>query len=180
MSPSALEALAVLLEYPGEGFADRVLATEATLEREAPEVRSSVARFVCRVLETPGTELEEVYTRTFDWVPARSLEIGWHLYGEQYERGAFLVRMRDRLREAGLDEGGDLPDHLGTCLRLVARMDAEETGVFVREVLLRALDRLRKGFEGSATDNPYADLVEAIHRALGEVGRATAAPGGRR
>jgi len=34
---------------------------------------------------------------TFDINPACALEVGWHLFGEDYMRGQFLVRMREEL-----------------------------------------------------------------------------------
>ena len=82
-----------------------------------------------------STELEELYTRTFDINPVCSLEVGWHLFGEDYNRGAFLVRMRGLLREHGIEEGAELPDHLESVLRV---LDA-----FVKR------DRAVPGFRGN-------------------------------
>ncbi len=46
-------------------------------------------------------EVEEAFTRTFDVNPACALEVGWHLFGEEYTAAMFLVRMREELRKHG-------------------------------------------------------------------------------
>src|SRR6266568_3182701 len=55
---------------------------------------------------------QELYVQTFEFNPACTLELGWHLFGENYERGEFLVRMREQLRRHGIAESNELPDHL--------------------------------------------------------------------
>jgi nitrate reductase delta subunit len=65
--------------------------------------------FVSEIEKMGVTDLEEFYTRTFDINPVSALEIGWHLYGEQYERGAFLVKMRELSRTLGVEESTSLP-----------------------------------------------------------------------
>ena len=69
---------------------------------------------------------QELYVQTFEFNPACTLELGWHLFGENYERGEFLVRMRDLLRRHGIAESTELPDHLTHVLALVGRLDHEE------------------------------------------------------
>ena len=63
--------------------------------------------------------LEEAFTGTFDVNPACALEVGWHLFGEEYARGMFLVRMREELRKYGLAESSELPDHVSHVLAIV-------------------------------------------------------------
>ena len=67
-------------------------------------------------------ELEETYARTFDINPACALEVGWHLFGEEYARGLFLVRLRGEMREHGVEESSELPDHITHVLALIAAM----------------------------------------------------------
>lgn len=117
----------------------------------------------------PGFEtnrLEELYTRTFDINPVCSLEIGWHLYGEDYNRGAFLVRMRALLRELGIEEGAELPDHLETALRALATMPPEEADSLARRFVLPAVQKMRAGFP--AEGNPYAAVLAEVERFLTE------------
>jgi nitrate reductase delta subunit len=166
----ALEALAALLEYPREGAARRALDARVALEASAPAAARACAGFLAHAASAPLHELEELYARTFDWSPERALEVGWHLYGEQYDRGAFLVAMRERLRAHGVEEGENLPDHLATLLRLLARAGPAEAEALCARHLRPALERLVKGFEATP-GNPYEDVVRAV-------GEAVAARGG--
>ena len=110
------------------------------------------------------TELEELYTRTFDINPVSSLETGWHLFGEDYNRGAFLVRMRVLLRQQGIEEGAELPDHLESALRVLPTMDAKDASELAREFVLPAVMKMRVPFESG--DNPYGAVLAEVERFL--------------
>jgi len=113
-----------------------------------------------RVGGLAGSELEELYARTFDINPVCCLEIGWQLYGEDYQRGAFLVEMRARMREHGLAESAELPDHLSHALRLLGRLEPAEGARFARHFVLPAVERMLKGFGDRA--NPYRGVLETL------------------
>lgn len=164
LDPVVADALATLLEYPDGAYAAKAARARAALEALAPDVAQASVPFFSHLAATPGFEQEELFTRTFDWAPERALELGWHLYGEQYERGAFLVKTRDLLRAHGVEEGRDLPDHVGTLLRLVGRMPPESAGRFVQQFMRPALVKLRAGF--GADPHPYLALLAAIEGAL--------------
>ena len=108
-----------------------------------------------------GTEqLQELYTRTFDLNPVCTLEIGWQLYGEDYHRGEFLVKMRQQLREHGLPESSELPDHMTHALALLARLESEEAAEFGSRYLLPAIDKMLSGWRDNR--NAYAALLESL------------------
>ena len=113
-----------------------------------------------------ATDLEELYTRTFDINPVCSLETGWHLFGEDYNRGAFLVRMRGVLRQYGVEEGAELPDHLESALRVLAVMKADDASDLAREFILPAVMKMREPF--AENDNPYGDVLAEVERFLRE------------
>jgi nitrate reductase delta subunit len=115
--------------------------------------------------ENGAAPLQEAYVQAFDLDPACSLDIGWHLYGDRPERGAFLVMLRERMADAGLDEDGNLPDYLPTLLRLIGRQDAQlaaALAALIAPAASRVLERLR------LQENPFAAPLEAAVRALEE------------
>lgn len=120
-------------------------------------------RFADFALAAPLEELEELFVQTFEMTRQRALEIGWHLYGEQYKRGEFLVRMRSLLRRYGIAESLELPDHLSHCLLLLPHLEEREALQFVRSSLRPALERIRQGFE---QENPYRYAIDALCRSL--------------
>lgn len=170
-----LDALADLLAYPEAGTAARAAAAQGLLAAQAPDLASRTQP-VAALLSDGGTgAAQELYTRTFDWSPERALEVGWHLYGEQYERGAFLVRLRGLLRGHGVEEGQELPDRLDTVLRLLSRLPAAEACELAARAVAPALARMRAGF-AAEPQHPYLALLEAVGGALPPV--PAAAPGG--
>jgi nitrate reductase delta subunit len=106
--------------------------------------------------------MQEIYVQTFEFNPACTLEIGWHLFGENYERGEFLVRMREQLRRYGIPESSELPDHLTHLLVLVGRMEHEEAAELAGQFLLPALAKIQEGLK----DNPYGSLIVAVQARL--------------
>lgn len=129
-------------------------------------VWDEVESFVRQTRSLSVQDLEELYTRTFDINPVCSLEIGWHLYGETYGRGAFLVKMRDLLRSKGIEESSELPDHLVHVLKLLDRMEGDEREVFAKTYVVPGVKKILDGLAGRS--NPYESLVRAVHVALME------------
>lgn len=134
-----------LFAYPGEDFED---------------LAGAVPEFAAAVAGMSGGEREELYTRTFDWSPEASPEIGWHLYGENYQRGEFLVQVRGMLRRHGIQETEGLPDHLVHIVPLVERLPAEEAAAFKAQYLAPALAKIEMALAGA--DNPYRHVVRAL------------------
>jgi nitrate reductase assembly molybdenum cofactor insertion protein NarJ len=106
--------------------------------------------------------MQELYVQTFEFNPACTLEIGWHLFGENYERGEFLVRMREQLRRYGIPESSELPDHLTHLLVLIGRMEQAEAAELAGQFLLPALAKIREGLK----DNSYGLLIAALQAKL--------------
>lgn len=97
--------------------------------------------------------LQELYTTTFDLNPLATLEAGWHLWGEQYERGRFLADLRARQDALGLDAGNELPDHLTILLPM---LDATRDGALAQSVSA-ALEKIRKPLDEHG--NPYRHVI---------------------
>lgn len=158
------DGLAALLRYPGPGHRELAEGIQALAGSEAPAIAALIAEFLRESATLTTAGMEELYTITFDLSPVVTLEVGWHLFGEQYERGAFLARLRGELQAAGIDERGELPDHLTVLLPLLGRLDDASRRELVREKVAPALVKIRRALD--ETPNPYRHLLVAVDRLL--------------
>jgi nitrate reductase molybdenum cofactor assembly chaperone len=145
------ERLARVFEYPDETYVERCRA-------------AGLNEFADHVAALGTTQIQELFTGTFDWNPAASLDLSWHLYGEQYARGEFLVSVREQLRRYGIAESAELPDHITHILALFARMDAESADKFARDYAAPAVAKLVASLEQS--QSPFASAMRAVREAL--------------
>jgi nitrate reductase molybdenum cofactor assembly chaperone len=150
--------LAHLLHYPEEGYRRHFERLNSALNGQQG-MEGMLEPFRSFVANSAFTELEELFTRTFDMNPPSCLEVGWHLYGEDYKRGELLVNMRQALAQYHLPESEELPDHMSHCLQLLARMEPEEAPIFVDLYLLPALEKI---LEGLKPENPFTDLLQVL------------------
>ena len=146
-----------LFRYPDEEYLQHLDHVAQALAKG--EVKEMLEPFRSFVAKSEFTDLEELFTRTFDMNPLTCLEVGWHLYGEDYKRGELLVNMRQALAQYHLPESEELPDHMSHCLQLLARMEPEEAPIFVDEYLLPALEKI---LESLKPENPFTGLLEAL------------------
>ncbi len=160
MSADPYDSLAALLRYPDRAYLGGVDVCRRTLAAEGPGLAEPVERFAAAVGKMTVAELEELFTRTFDINPMCSLEVGWQLFGEEYARGAFLVRMRQEMRRLGLPESTELPDHLTHVLAILGRMKPDDADDFATACVLPALERMCAGL--SNKDVPYEHALGAI------------------
>ncbi len=163
------ESLAALLSYPEEPtfsvFHSNPLWEDCHSERrEESAINVELGNFRDSVTTLSLHDLQELFIQTFDLSPVCSLEMGWHLFGENYDRGLLLVKMRQQLRAHGLPETSELPDHLTHGLRLLARMDRASGAYFAEAVVLPALDKMLAALRGK--DNPYEHVLEAARLAV--------------
>ena len=68
--------------------------------------------------------LEEAYTSAFDLAPLCSPYVGDQLFGASRERSFLLSGLRELQRDARLEAGPELPDHVSEVLRLAAALGA--------------------------------------------------------
>ncbi|HSE32303.1 MAG TPA: hypothetical protein VLA93_12100, partial [Pyrinomonadaceae bacterium] len=79
--------LADLFEYPESNLARQIAVDGNT------DLSESFTNFRAGIENFSLSNLQELYTRTFDLNPACALEIGYHLFGENYKRGEFLANL---------------------------------------------------------------------------------------
>jgi nitrate reductase molybdenum cofactor assembly chaperone NarJ/NarW len=159
------DALADLLEYPGEDSRARLESTKGLLPIHKSDL---VVQFILfrRSLRTLSiAELQELYTRTFDLNPVCTLDIGYHLFGENYKRGELLARLRETEADYELGQANQLPDYLPVLLRLLGKLaDPEIRHSLIVELLTPAVGKMVQTFGDS--DNPYRYLIEVVECGL--------------
>lgn len=104
--------------------------------------------------------VEELYTRTFDLNPVATLEVGWHLWGEAYERGRFLADLRGLQELMGIDACNELPDHLTVILATLAHLD--DPSLLITQIA-PALEKIANPLEEQG--NPYRHVLRAVQHA---------------
>jgi nitrate reductase assembly molybdenum cofactor insertion protein NarJ len=167
MRPPAevLDALACLLTYPEiEGNGTRYPGAVETIVRACPETADDLTTFKEGIRPLQAGGLEELYTRTFDNVADRSLEVGWQLFAENYARGALMVRFRALLREYKVPEGTELPDHLMHVLPLLGRMPADLASAFAGNQVSQAVEKMLLGLH--SIESPWVGVLEATKKVL--------------
>lgn len=168
-------SIAALLAYPDAGFGRRLADCRGLFAQGDPRAAAHLADFDAATRNAATTDLEELYARTFDFNPQCSLEIGWHLFGADSNRGALLVRLREELARHGIRESCELPDHLTHVLPLVERMRPDEAARFSRACVLPAAEKMLAGLEGK--QNPYENVLRCLVAALhAEFGREASGP----
>lgn len=171
MRPSAAahDALAELLEYPRDGHAARGRALATIVAAEVPEAGADLEPYVAFLETNDLGECEELYVRTFDGNAERALEVGWQVFGEQYARGAFLVRLREEMRTAGVAETTELPDHLTQVLRLLARISPDKALVLIEATAIPSIKRVLADLGPS---HPFSGVLEAVSKTVRSHGAA--------
>jgi len=156
--------LARLLRYPEHGYGRESEQCAAFFTGHCPQVGAYLGGFFEQTRSLSLEDLQTLYTATFDLNPVCSLELGWHLFGENYERGELMVKMRAELRRHGIEESGELPDHLTHALDLLGRMEREDAAAFAGACLFPAMDKMRAAIEGKS--NPFESVLIAANQLL--------------
>ena len=177
MDRETLNLIAVSLEYP--------TAQTATLARRAAERCAcdhiALARALWELavwLETaPIGQAEERYTALFDLNPVCTLHVGYQVFGDTYQRGAFIANLAGELRRAGVEKGDDLPDFLPVVLRLLGTIDPSEAEPLLSIVVGPALAKMTQALGGSRS--PWSDVIRALPELLGDAAQTPADAGAR-
>ncbi len=154
----AFQALAAGFGYPGPGSIEELKAAAAGIEEAS--IRKPFTRFVEKVTALGLEGWEELHTRTLDLSPVLVPYVGYAIWEDNYQRGAFLSDMQRAEREAGVDPHGELPDHLDPVLRYLAVAPEPIPGLL--EILPQALATMSKNLKKAESANPYRFLLEAI------------------
>lgn len=144
------QQLATVFDYPEADLPAQMRRLCASLRSRYP---AAASRFEFFAKALPGSgeqlsemdldEVQEIFTRSFDVQAITTLSVGYIVFGDDYKRGELLVNLNREHRDAGLDCGTELSDHLPNVLRLIAKwQDTEIVEEFVDEILHPAIDNM--------------------------------------
>lgn len=151
---------ASLIEYPGETFQPQIAAAEKSFAAADPAIAELVSIFGEKVREKTLDDLQELFTGSFDMDPECTLDLGWHLFGDDYKRGVFLAKVRRELARHEVHEVCELPDHLTHVLRLLAKMEAGEGNKFAQACVIPAVKKVSDVLE--KRESIYSPLYKAL------------------
>lgn len=154
------DALSRLITYPRAGYGEASQEWASVVRAESTEAGELLDGYLAHVESLGQGSMEELYARTFDNSPGAALELGWHVHGESYDRGASLVRLREILRDLELNEGGELPDHLSNVLAAMAHCDAATARTLAEGMVEPAVKKICVSLAAGA--NPYEYLLDAV------------------
>ena len=101
-------------------------------------------------------EWEELHTRTLDLNPPAAPYVGYQIWGESYQRGAFLAKMNRALARGRGGPGRRAARSPGARSCATWRVPTEPLPELV-EVLGPALERMLAALRKAEPDNPYVE-----------------------
>ena len=159
------EQLAALLEYPTEDTAAVAGACREHLRVTCPPAAPLLDGLHAWLSDSSLEMAEERYTHTFELKPVCALDIGYHVFGEDCQRGAFLALLQESQQRAGLGDEVELPDHLPVVLRWLAHVEGtEEYCDMIQECILPSLAKMDESLADA--DNPYRGVLRAVAAVL--------------
>lgn len=168
---------ALLLDYPDSNLPRRVEECIAELKSAFPGAARLLESFQNSQQDLGIDRLQEAYTSTFDFQPECTLNLGYHLFGEDQRRGMFLAKLKEFYETAAIDTGNELPDHLIHLLRYVAAQpESNESKGIVAECLLPAVSKIAQGTRENS--DPYKPVLDALVLWLRNESESELAPSG--
>ncbi len=158
VQPRVLDLLADILDYPAGHPDEKVEECASLISAGIPEAAEHLRLFQSSVRGVSAARLEEIYTVTFDLEASCHPYVGYHLFGESYQRSTFLVGLKERYREWGFEiSETELPDRLSVMLRFLAVSgDEQQRQEIMSEGLLPALGKMIKVAEASDEESEEA------------------------
>ncbi len=158
-------ALAEIFKYPTTGGNIFISEWRKIIKNKVPEMAPKLRAFTDHIQNKTISARQEYYIATFDVQASCYLDVGYVLYGEDYNRGIFLMNMKKEQEKAGNDYGKELPDHLPAILSLLPKLEDES---FAEELLVSmlipALEKMIESF--LAKNNVYKGMLETLQKIM--------------
>jgi nitrate reductase delta subunit len=157
---------AQLLTYPSPDLLPAIHDCQRQLTTDYPEAATAINQFQDAIANLSLEHLEEIYTSTFDINPVCFPYPGFHLFGENFNRADFLVKLKQKYQAHGFTAPeNELADHLPVMLEFLSTLDPDAVLAkeLVEDCLLPALEKMTAGF---TSDSPYAAVVRSLLNVL--------------
>lgn len=150
MSLDHYNHLAKVFDYPGENYPELVVESIKALSKDYPEAAAELEKFV-ELLPMQISDLEELYSRSFDVQAVTSLDVGYILFGDDYQRGEVLVHLNKEHAKVGNSCGQELGDYLPVLLTLLPKLEDEEVKTeMVTMLIAPAVEKMMNEYTASA------------------------------
>lgn len=150
--------IAELFDYPSSDLPDKVDACINEISNKYPEIYGTLSNFKKHLEHLDLGKQEEYYSKTFYVNAQCSMDLGYVIFGEDYKRGEFLVKMKNEQRLAGHNFEIELADYLPNVLKLFHYHKKKD---FIKElaycITIPALKEILNKFKD--TDNVYRELL---------------------
>jgi nitrate reductase delta subunit len=160
------QRFAQLLSYPSPELYEALADCQQQLTPAYPEAATGINQFQEATAPLSLERLEEIYTSTFDVNPVCFPYPGFHLFGENFNRADFLVKLKQKYEEHGFTAPeNELADHLPVMLEFLSIIDPDAvlTRELIEDCLLPALKKMSEGF---TADSPYGAVVRSLLNVL--------------
>lgn len=158
----SLQLISLLLQYPEEDLLGRLdeLAT-MTSRSCSSEIRPVIRDFLKDLGQLTPIQAQERYTALFDMDPATTLNVTYHIHGDNEKRAAALARLQHGYDMAGWERiTGELPDYLPMMLEFLSICPHPVQTPFVWQCL-QGLQPLIKRLEDRGS--VYACLLQPVY-----------------
>lgn len=150
-----------MFRYPDEDQSENMQVFLKLISTELPEKAEAFRELIEEHGNLPIHKRQEYFMKTFDVQAICYLDLGYVLFGEDYKRAQLLVNLQNEHKEAGVDCGSELGDHLPNVLTLLSKTTnqefAEELGFIITTPAVRFM--LMK-FKNAS--NYYKEILEVL------------------
>ena len=155
-----LQHFARLLTYPHEKPVSDCESIAPLAGDVEPLAVPLLNTFAAHVNDSTLSQLQELFTSTFDVQVVCYPYLGYQLFGESYKRGTFMVRLIEFYKHENFSVEKELPDHLAVVLKFISlTRDDDLFDHLLEECIIPSLEKMKAAFKN---ENPYAILLEAL------------------
>lgn len=117
-----LHVLSVLLHYPDDELFNRLDEIASVVDHLSPEeIKSAIQAYIKELKTHTPIHVQERYTAVFDINPETTMNVTYHVYGDNEKRAVALAHLQNGYEQAGWQRiTGELPDYLPLMLEFLS------------------------------------------------------------